>query len=259
MLLGAQPLRNQRSSRGLAYPWLVDPAEWEPQAENWVRWARTPEHDPYWYYRSSFFEFLPSPRGATIEVGCGEGRVTRDLTARGFHMIGSDSSPTLVRYAKEEDPAGSYCVADGAALPCGCEAFDLVVAYNSLQVVSDMAATVREAARVLRPGGHLYVCVSHPFSDLGHFQGSDPDSLFAIRPSYFARQRVEDAVERDGLPMTFTGWTYTLEDYFQAFGHAGLTVQEIREPKPDETSSKFEMWRRVPMFLLISTQKARTR
>jgi hypothetical protein len=30
-------------------------AEWESEAENWVRWVRTPGHDAYWYFRDSFF------------------------------------------------------------------------------------------------------------------------------------------------------------------------------------------------------------
>jgi ubiquinone/menaquinone biosynthesis C-methylase UbiE len=38
---------------------------------------------------------------------------------------------------------------------------DLVVAYNSLMDVDDMPTTVREAARILRPGGRLRVCVTH--------------------------------------------------------------------------------------------------
>ena len=37
--------------------------EWEPDADNWVRWARTPGHDAYWYYRDSFFDGVIPPAG----------------------------------------------------------------------------------------------------------------------------------------------------------------------------------------------------
>jgi hypothetical protein len=43
---------------------------WEAQAENWVRWARTPGHDAYWFYRDSFFDMVvPTPGRLTLEIG----------------------------------------------------------------------------------------------------------------------------------------------------------------------------------------------
>jgi SAM-dependent methyltransferase len=184
--------------------------EWEPEADNWLLWARTANHDAYWYYRDAFFDFLvPTPGCRCIEIGCGEGRVARDLAARGHRVTAVDSSPTLLRYARDADPAGAYALADGAGLPFGNCSFDLVVAYNSLQVVADMAATVAEAARVLVPGGFFCVVVSHPLADVGRFVDDTPGAAFAIREDYFANRRVDDKVERAGLEMTFLGWTYS--------------------------------------------------
>src|SRR5262245_24605603 len=60
---------------------------WEDQAENWLAWARTPGHDAYWSYRDLFFRLLPAPGRRTLEVGCGEGRVARDLAARGHRVV----------------------------------------------------------------------------------------------------------------------------------------------------------------------------
>ncbi|MEY2534870.1 MAG: hypothetical protein QOF29_2780 [bacterium] len=55
----------------------------ESRAAEWVARARTPGHDAYWDDREAFFALVPAPGGRTLEAGCGEGRVTRDLTARG--------------------------------------------------------------------------------------------------------------------------------------------------------------------------------
>jgi hypothetical protein len=74
-----------------------------------------------------------------------------------------------------------------------------------------MPGTIREAARVLAPGGHLCVVISHPLADVGHFAGDRPDAAFVIRDDYFASRRVDGTVERDGLTMTFRGWTYALQ------------------------------------------------
>lgn len=231
--------------------------EWEPEAENWLRWARTTDHDAYWFYRTAFFDLVVRPPGRrTLEIGCGEGRVARDLTARGHRVAACDTSQTLLRYARRDDATGSYVLADGAALPFGDRSFDLAVAYNSLQVVGDMEGTVRETSRILDHGGALCVCVSHPLADLGSFNGDESDAPFVTRQSYFERLRVEDTVQRDGLAMTFRGWTYTLEDYSIALEDAGFRIEVIREPRPAGASGQYERWRRVPMFLSLRAVKS---
>jgi SAM-dependent methyltransferase len=132
----------------------------------------------------------------------------------------------------------------------------LAVAYNALQVVADMPGTVGEAARVLGPGGRFCFCVSHPLADVGRFVEDEPDAAFAIRRDYFARRRVADRVERDGLEMTFRGWTYSLEDYAVALEGAGLRIETLREPRPLGALPRYRRWKRVPMFLLVRAVKA---
>ena len=229
--------------------------EWDPDSEDWVRWARKPDHDHYWSYRDAFFELLPRPGATAVEIGCGEGRVSRDLAALGHRVVGVDSSSALVRSARAADPHGSYVVADAAAVPCAAASFDLAVAYNSLQVVSDMFGTVREAARLLRSGGRLCACISHPVTDIGRFVEVGGREVFVLRQPYFESQRVDDVVEMDGLPMRFRGWTYTLEDYFAALESAGLVVEVVREPRPGGASERLEKWRRVPLFLFLRARR----
>ena len=73
---------------------------WEDRAAQWLAWARTPDFDAYWSYRDAFFALVPAPAGGrTLEVGCGEGRVARDLTARGHRVTALDPSPALLRAA----------------------------------------------------------------------------------------------------------------------------------------------------------------
>ncbi len=232
-------------------------AEWEPEAENWVRWARTPGHDAYWHYRDSFFDHIvPAPGRRTLEIGCGEGRVSRDLAARGHRVAAVDTARTLLRYARQDDRAGAYLRATSAAIPFPDHCFDVAVAYNSLQVVDDMAATVREASRVLDPGGCLCICVAHPVTDLGRFLGEDADARFAMRRQYFETVRVEDTVQLEGLTMTFRGWTYSLEHYAMAFEQAGLRIEAMREPRSTSAAESYERWRDVPLFLFVRAVKS---
>jgi SAM-dependent methyltransferase len=236
-------------------------SSWEWQAEAWARWARTPGHDSYWHFRDAFFDaIVPAPGRRTLEVGCGEGRVARDLARLGHTVVALDASPTLVAKAAAAHPAGRYLVADAAALPFPHGAFDAVVAYNSLMDVADMPAAVREASRVLAPGRPLCVCVTHPTADAGKFQSKEPDAPFVIPGSYLGRHRFEDTFERDGLQVTFAGWRYSLEEYARALEDAGLVIERLREPSapPAALAARpgYERWQRLPNFLHLRAVKA---
>ena len=79
---------------------------WEHEASNWAAWARRPDFDAYWKYSTKFFELLPAPGRRTLEVGCGEGRVSRDLVKRGHRVTGVDMSQKLIRLANDADEQG---------------------------------------------------------------------------------------------------------------------------------------------------------
>jgi SAM-dependent methyltransferase len=233
----------------------VSREHWEKESSNWAAWARRPDFDAYWQYSSAFFELVPPPGHRTLEVGCGEGRVSRDLAAHGHRVTAVDVSPTLVRLAQAADPQSIYLRSDAAALPFVAESFDLVVFYNSLMDVDDMDASVHEAARVLRTTGVLCVCVTHPMADAGHFASHDGNAPFIIDGTYLGERRWFDLeMDRDGLRMHFKGWAYSLEAYFIALESAGFAVQAMREPMmPDTTVAHFpseDRWRRIPNFLM---------
>jgi ubiquinone/menaquinone biosynthesis C-methylase UbiE len=227
---------------------------WEQEAENWVRWVRRPGHDSYDHFNgAAFFEIVPAPGRATLDVGCGEGRVARDLAARRHKVTGVDASPTMVRFAKEADPDTGYVIADAASLPFDDGSFDLAVAFNSLMDVHDMPGSVREIARVLTPTGRLCAAVTHPINDAGKFVGDEPDAPFALAGSYFSSRRYDETFQRDGLRMTFHGFTHSLGDYARALEQAGFVIEAIREPLPGRALIKdrptYDRWTRVPLFL----------
>ena len=226
------------------------------EAHNWVRWARAPGHDEYWRYRQAFFgDLVPPPGRRALEIGSGEGRVARDLAARGHWVVGLDSSPTLARFAKEAGTGPAYLLANAAALPFPDESFDLVVAYNSLMDVEDMPAAVSEAARVLTRPGRFCIGVTHPFADTGEFVGEGPDARFTTTRPYFGGHRFEGTAQRGGLTMTFHGWTHTLEDYAIALESAGLVLELLREPRPTGSGVGDMSTLPLPLFLYLRAMK----
>jgi ubiquinone/menaquinone biosynthesis C-methylase UbiE len=236
----------------------VPDSPWERHSENWIQWARTPGHDAYWQYRDAFFDqIVPEPPTTTLEIGCGEGRVTRDLVARDHRVVAMDLIEAMVRAAREADTESVYAQADSGALPLRDGSLDLVVAYNSLMDVDDMPRGVAEVARVLRPGGYLCMCLVHPLRDAGDFESDEPDAAFVMRASYFEKRWLSDTIERDGLKMTFEGWSFRLEEYFDAIAKAGLVVDRLKEPQPTASASTPEWSRfgRFPLFLFVRARK----
>lgn len=228
---------------------------WEAEAHNWIAWARAPGHDSYWlFHRDPFLELLPPPAGLTLDVGCGEGRLPRDLKARGYEVVGVDASETLIAHAREADPGGDYRVADAASLPFGDASAQLVTAFMSLHDIDDMEGAVREAARVLVPGGHLCAAVVHPINSAGKFTERAFDAPFVIRDSYFEERRYADFVERDGLRMTFTSRHRPLQGYVAAFEAAGFLIERVAEVG-DTTDPPGDRWQRIPLFLHIRAVK----
>src|SRR5262249_55526652 len=117
----------------------------------------------------SLHGLLPPPAGLTLDVGCGEGRVSRQLRSRGYDVIGIDASETLVEEAQSADPDGRYEVARIEALPIVDGAAQLVVCVNVLPHIHDFSGAARELVRVLGPGGTLLIGTIHPVAQAGTF------------------------------------------------------------------------------------------
>ncbi|MEQ9330223.1 class I SAM-dependent methyltransferase [Thalassobaculum sp.] len=232
---------------------------WEANADEWIRWAREPGHDSYWrFHRDQFLDLLPPPGRWTVDVGCGEGRLTRHLKELGHRVIGIDASPTLVASARDADGSMDIRLADATALPLEDGSADLVIAFMSLHDIDDMPGAIREAARVLEPGGKLCLAIVHPICSAGGFAERAADAPFVIRGSYLEPSDNALAVDRAGLTMTFHSRHRPLQDYFAALEAAGLVVERLREPSTPEHAIAAETdrrWQRVPLFLHIRSRR----
>ena len=228
---------------------------WESEARNWIAWARAPGHDSYWkFHRDAFLPSLPLPPRRVVDVGCGEGRLSRDLQRLGYEVTGVDGSPTLIAAAREADPAGRYELADAAALPLPDACADLVTAFMSFHDIDDLDGALREVARVLAPGGRLRSAIVHPINSAGRFPTRDPDAVFEIRGSYFEERRSNDTFTRDGLTITFASLHRPLERIARAILDAGLLIDHVAEFE-DSSDPPGTPWRRLPLFLHLGALK----
>jgi SAM-dependent methyltransferase len=230
-----------------------DQAHWSRVARDWIEWARRPGHDVFWHYRAGLASLIGPGTDEAIDVGCGEGRVSRLLRQLGYRVTATDAVAEMVEAAREAGSADAYAVAPATALPFEDGRFGLVAAYNMLMDVDDLAATVAEARRVLRPGGRMIVSIVHPLRDRGSFAGDDAGAPFAVDADWFATRHFSGREERDGLAMDFAGWSRPLEAYVAALAGAGLAITGLREPRPDPgpLPARLEQARRLPIFLWL--------
>jgi ubiquinone/menaquinone biosynthesis C-methylase UbiE len=103
----------------------------------------------------------PNPPGDVLEIACGTGLMTehaRDRLDPRIRLVATDVSKAMLEYARAKlhDRNGiEWREADGAKLPFGDNAFGAVVCAFGIMFIPDKAAALREARRVLKPGGSL--------------------------------------------------------------------------------------------------------
>ena len=216
----------------------------ESVATEWAELVRGDGDAAFAWNAPAFLELVPDPGEITLDLGCGEGRLARELVRRGHRVVGVDASETLVRLAAEADPESEYRVADAADLPLADKSVDLVVAFMTLMDIADAATAIAESARVLRPGGRFCAALVHPVATAGEL-GPDGET-FVLNKSYFA-----EATQSFPLgDTTISSHHRPLQYYLDAVFRSGLVLEALRELPTRRRAPG-----RVPMFLHVRAVK----
>ena len=136
-----------------------DGHHWEEAGEAWgaraLDWACLFEH----YATDVLLDVLDrtgvGDGTQLLDVACGSGLAVRMAHARGAAVAGIDAAQALVEVARRRTPEADVRVGTMFELPWDDERFDVVTSINGIW--GGCEAALEEAARVLRPGGHVAI------------------------------------------------------------------------------------------------------
>ncbi len=166
-----------------------------------------------------------------IDVGSGDGALTRTLARLGARVSGIECNPKQLEKARSAEPAGgeSYHEGVGENLPFETSSADIVIFFNSLHHIDieSQVPALMEAGRVLRPGGLVYV--AEPLAEGPHF-----DLMQPVHDETAVREAAYGAVKKaTGRGMNerreFTYIHPSRYENFEAFRETILRINPHRE------------------------------
>jgi SAM-dependent methyltransferase len=132
---------------------------WSERAEDWAE-LQEPCMRPL---HEAGLDALGVDEGTTLlDAGCGAGLALSIAAGRGATVAGLDAAAGLIAIARRRLPAARIDQGDLEDLPFADQSFDAVTGFNSFQYAGNPEAALRDAYRVLRPGGGLVVATWGP-------------------------------------------------------------------------------------------------
>jgi SAM-dependent methyltransferase len=170
-------------------------------------------------------DLLGTGSGTCLEIGCGTGihaALVRDL---GWTPIGVDLSSGMLRYARNRLPIAQ---ADAASLPIRDNSVSAAIAVMVHTDMPSYSTVLREAARVLRPGGMFVHIGVHPCFCGGFADRRDLKAV-VVRPGYLDGNWAKTSWTNRGVRDKVGATHLPLPALLHAFLEAGLALERFAE------------------------------
>ena len=106
--------------------------------------------------------------GKVADIACGRGffikRLLEALDVKA-DIVGLDLSETILRIAQAEQKGIPFVLATAEEIPLRAEMFDVVFLISAVEQIEFPDPVLREIFHILKPGGHLYLCLHKPYLD----------------------------------------------------------------------------------------------
>lgn len=193
-----------------------------------------------------------------LDLGCGEGRFGRQLAERGARVTGLEPTAALCAAAQARGGYDEVLDGDATQLTFPDAHFDLVLAYLVLIDIADFRAAIREAHRVLRPGGRFIVPNITPFrsATTRYWLRDEGGAKLGWIVEDYGVERAE-VYEWSGIRVR--NYHRPLTAYLDAYLEAGFVLERYRELLPsdailEEFPTKYDE-RMAPNFDLAVLRK----
>lgn len=205
---------------------LNDVTLWRQSAEAWVQSQGATGDESRRFLDPYVWAAVGPVAGRRIlDIGCGEGRFGRALTAAGARVTGLD--PTFPLAARTGFPTVAGL---GERLPFRTASFDLVLFYLVLIDICQYEDAIREAARVLTPGGRLVAVNLSPISTATKEPFWERDSAGRKTARRIEFYGIAQGLVYSWAGMTIRNYHRPLRDYMRAYLAAGFTLEAYDEP-----------------------------
>lgn len=172
--------------------------------------------------------------GRVLDVGCGDGQISRLLVEAGSTAVGIDPTWNQISVANERGGGATFVRAGAAEIPFADAAFDAAVACLVFEHIDDLDGAIAEIARVVRPGGQFNLFLNHPLlqtpgSNLIDDHMVDPPEQYWRVGPYLPEQAFVEQVEL-GVFIRFVH--RPLSRYLNALADQGFLLEHMDEPAP---------------------------
>ena len=167
---------------------------------------------------------LSKAPATALDIGCGEGWLSRALSEEGIEVLGVDAIPDLIEQAKQAG-GGEFRVMSYEDIAAGKlhETFDVVVANFALIGKDSVDRMIARVPELLNNGGSLIIQTLHPVIARGELPYAD-----GWREGSWAGI--------DGDFSTPAPWYFrTIESWVELLEQSGLDALDVREPLHPET------------------------
>ena len=194
-----------------------------------------------------------------LDVGCGDGQVSRLAAGLGAEVMALDPTWNCVRVAGER--GSSVARAGAAALPFADASFDAVVACLVFEHIRDVDQAIAEVARVLQPGGRFCFFLNHPLLQTPNSGWIDdqfldpPEQYWRIGEYLVENETIEEVEKNVFIPFIHR----PLSRYVNTLSDNGLLLERMEEPAPPPgflaKAEEYAAASTIPRLLYLRTRK----